>query len=450
MPKLPPPPPSPTAARSLAARGPWTRIAARGSGAARGSRPAARGSRLAARGRWIAALGAVLVGCAVHRGEWAPEDPGASTATRERPALRLLLIGDAGHRGRHGSEVAAAIDGRLEAGRAEGVATTLLWLGDNLAPARCDGAIDPRIAPLTEVAAAHVRAGGASYAAIGEAEWACAGRSASSVAAQRQPAGAPWSAPAENYVIRVDVDGRARVASRCEGTPLACTIEASGDASLIDLVILDSAAWLAPPPPGSALAAEAARSLAEQAALIAALRAAPGPERILVSHHPIESAGPHGVGGRWPDSAYAFHSEPVRAAVHDGVFVGVLAAHEHAVQMSADLSPAIKRSSRAWITAPIFELEGGASTRPDAWIGARSWRYFQGVSLAPAAISNHAGFAELNVAGDALELVLWARRAGRWRRAALTVPRRRPPHPVESASPGMEPCLQCDTTAPRQ
>lgn len=413
-----------------------------------------------------------LSACTVHRGEWAAVEPAAVTAieTREsgvRPALRLLLIGDAGDGGRSGGAVAAALEERLQAGRAAGVPTILLWLGDNFAPARCDGGIDPRIAPLAEVAATHVRAGGASHAAVGPGEWACAGELAGGLAkpgpagapqGPQTPIAAPWSAPALNYVLRVGQDGQARQVSRCAGEPVACALEAppapaldgSGAPPLLELVILDSAAWLAPPAESSPLWAAAERSLAEQAALLAALRAAPGTPRILVSHHPIESAGPHGQGGRWPDSAFYLHAEPVRAAIGEGMFVGVVAGHEHGVQASGDLTPAIKRSSRVWIDAPVFEVVSGGATRSDAWTGTRSWRYFQGLSLAPEAISNHAGFAEVTVRGGEYELALWARRGGRWRRAEVTVPRQRPAHPTETKSPGMEFCLQCDTTMPRE
>lgn len=407
-----------------------------------GLRPSARARSLVGAG----ALALSLAGCAIHRGAWTREP---APAAAEKPAIRLFLIGDAGWRGRQGPAVAARLAERMKATREQGIGAVLLWLGDNLAPARCDGGVDPRLSAVVAVSREHMAAGGASLATVGEAEWACEG----AIEGQLQPAAGPrpWIQPALNYVMRLDGDGQARLVSRCAGEPVACAVEPDDGRGVVDLVVLDTAAWLHPAPEGSAQAAAGEASIAEMVALLAALPPqAPGPERILIAHHPIESAGPHGQGGLWPDAAYFLHHPALQAAVQAGVFAGALGGHDHSVQVSADITPAVQRSSRTWLRYPVFQVVSGASTRPDAGAGVRSWRYFQGLSLAPDDVSNHAGFAEVTIRADAVDVLLHARRSGRWQRAEVTIPRRRPPNAFEGALPGLEPCLSCDTRTPRE
>jgi hypothetical protein len=328
---------------------------------------------------------------------------------------------------------------RLDQAPVGGEPTIVIWLGDQIDPKTCELPADPASAQLLARVAQHRARGGASFAVRGLAEWTCA--------APLTPPGAPWSAPSANYVVRVGHGGAATVASRCAGAPLRCELSPDPGDSLAELVVLDTTPWLDREAAGDGPAAEA--SLAEQRALLAALLAAPGPERILVTHHPIESAGPHGQGGIWPDSALLFHEEALARAIVGGAFVGAVSGHERSLQAVADASPAVKRSSRAWLRAPFFQVIAGAVSRPDAGRGPRTWRFFQGTALAPDHISNHAGYAELTLRASAYELTLRARRYGRWREATLFVDRGRPPHPAETASPVMDPCADCDPIATR-
>lgn len=375
-------------------------------------------------------LALTSTGCAVHRGTWlvgagrGEPATAAAAATPSTPAApRLIVIGDLGGAdGRRGEAIGEAIGARLDAAAAAGAPVIVVGVGDDLR----------RCAPH-ELAAALASRRVAGFIAAGEGERACGG-----------PAkGAPWSAPATNYVVRVDQDGAARVVSRCEGEAPRCAIE-DDPGALVDLVFIDTIAWQVGPVDDPA----SARSLAEAAALLDALAAKPGPERLLVTHHPIESAGPHGMGGRWPDSALHFHAPPLQRAIVEGRFAGAISGHEHTLQAAADITAAVKRSSRTWLRAPFFQVVAGATSDGDT-AGRRAWPAFRGRSLFPDQVSAHAGFAEIELHPDRHEVTLHARRHGRWQTAALTVPRGRPPHPRESASPVMDPCAGCDPTAPR-
>ncbi|MCA9657327.1 MAG: hypothetical protein KC486_03215, partial [Myxococcales bacterium] len=376
--------------------------------------------------------------------------------------------------GRHATRVAARLDERLAATQELGIPSVLVWPGSSGTPARCDGTIAPSAAPLADVAKAHIAGGGASVASVGDHDWRCelsqtVWVDALSEAALVQTVGdqppvdpaAPswvcegagpenvacaWPQPTFNYVARIDRQGRARRVSTCTGEPLRCTIAEDDGDGLIDLVVIDTGAWLRSP--DSLVAANAAaRSLAEQGALLDALARSRGPERLLVTNHPIESAGPHGLGGLYADIGFLYHSLGLQEAIASGTFSGVLSAYERSLQVTPDLSPAIKRSSRAWIDYPVFQVISGTSSRGGG-AGARTWPFFQGIALAPDHRSDRPGFAELTITGDSVVVLLHARRGGRWQIAKTTIPRRRPPAPVESTSPGMEPCLTCDTRDP--
>lgn len=370
-------------------------------------------------------------GCAVHRGEWRGEramDAAAPAAAAAKAAPRLLVIGDLGGAvGRGGEAIEEAIGRRLDAAAAAGAPVILVGVGDDLV--RCAPA-NPAAHDLAATLAARRVAG---FVAAGEGERACGGPSERAL----------WTAPAANYVVRVGQDGAARVVSRCEGESPRCAVE-DDPGALLDLVFIDTVAWQVGPVDDPA----SARSLAEAAALLDALAAKPGPERLLVTHHPIESAGPHGMGGRWPDSALHFHAPPLQRAIVEGRFAGAISGHEHTLQAAADITPAVKRSSRTWLHAPFFQVVAGAAADGDT-VGRRAWPAFRGRALFPDQVSAHPGFAELELHPDRHEVTLHARRHGRWQAAALTIPRGRPPHPRESASPVMDPCAGCDPTAPR-
>ena len=214
-----------------------------------------------------------------------------------------------------------------------------------------------------------------------------------------------------------------------------------------------TAAWLGPAARGGPLLTAADASLVQQQALLAALEATPSTvPRLLVTHHPVETAGPHGQGGLFPDSAYGLHPEPLRRAISHGVFAGALSGRDRNISASADIFDAVKRSSRFWLPHPMFQVVSGATAHPDgsASGGRRSWLYYQSQSLMPDLFSNRAGFAELIVGPETYAAQLHQRRRGRWRAAQIEVPRERPPHPVETPSPVMDPCLRCDPLRPNQ
>lgn len=395
---------------------------------------------------------ALLAACAFERGRaW---DRGAPT-DRADPEVSLVLLGDVGAKGSAGVAVAAELERVLAEHRRVGRPAVVLWLGDNVGPvgpgdlgrctpsARAWQARGP--AALAAAVRAHAAAGGAVFAALGEQDWRCG-----EPELELQPTLAgphPWAMPAHNYALHVYPDGQVQIAMSCaSGT---CTALPTLPGPLVELDVVDSGAWFVPPPEGTPAAARADESLAEQARMLAQLAANPAAHpRLLVSHHPIETTGPHGVGGRWSDSAYYLHAEPVRKAVDAGVFAGVLSAHDRLVLAASDVADATKRSSRFWLKNPVFQVISGSAAAPDSR-SARGWWYFQSTTLRPELHSNRAGFAELRVREDMFRIVLHRRRAGRWGAGALDVRRGRPAHPAESPSPVMDPCLHCDPVPPR-
>ncbi|MEZ4385113.1 MAG: hypothetical protein R3A79_27535 [Nannocystaceae bacterium] len=425
------------------------------------------------RGARAALLGGVLAvaaasGCAYHRGAWTGRPAAALVDAEPGPELRIFVVGEPGAGGRHAKRVAARVDERVAASRELGIPSVLVWPGSAGTPARCDGSVARRAAPLAALAQAHVAGGGASVASVGDHDWLCersqtawvdrlseappvelaVDRAQAQGCADADAVACVWPQPTLNYVVRIDRQGQARRVSTCAGAPLVCAIAEDGGDAVVDLVVLDTGAWLRSPDAASAKAA-AERSLAEQGALLAALaeRGRGGPERILVANHPIESAGPHGLGGLFADIGFLYHSLALQEALVAGAFAGVLSAYERSLQVTPDLSAAIQRSSRAWIDYPVFQVISGTSSRGGG-VGARTWPFFQGIALAPDHRSDRPGFAELTITGDAFVVALHARRGGRWQVAKTTIPRRRPPARIEATLPGMEPCLTCDTRDP--
>ena len=119
---------------------------------------------------------------------------------------------------------------------------------------------------------------------------------------------------------------------------------------------------------------------------------------------------------------------------------------------AGDIADGVKRSSRFWLKRPFFQVVSGGAAHPDGAPsgGRRGWAYYQSQALAPDLLSNRAGFAELVIGPDAYAAQLHQRKRGRWRSAQVLVPRERPPHPAETVSPVLDPCLRCDPLTPKQ
>lgn len=395
----------------------------------------------------------LLAGCAIERGKAWDRPPPTGVGSTGAGTVSLVLLGETGYPGRTAAIVAAELERTISARRAAGVPVVLLWLGDMLGDECHPGRAlaRPGVEALAEVASRHQAAGGASYAVLGAHEWRCG---AASLHLQTAHGPRPWWQPAANYVVRVHRDGRATVVSAC--TDALCTVTPAPADALVDLVMLDTAAWLAAPPQ---LRKAADATLVQQQALLAALAAAdagkpqgPAVPRIVVTHHPLETAGPHGQGGLYSDAAYGLHAAPLRRAVDSGMFAGAVSGRDRSLSATADIFDATKRSSRFWLTHPVFQVVSGGLAHPDGAPagGRRGWVFYQGQSLKPDILSNRAGFAELLVGPDGYAARLHQRKHGRWRAAELQIARERPPHPAETPSPVMDPCLYCDPLLPRQ
>ncbi len=377
--------------------------------------------------------------CAIQRGK-AWDQP---AATPSAPAISLLLIGEAGPATWRTTKVARQLARTLAERRAAGIPTVLLWLGNNLQEpcAPQTASTTPHLAELVRVGHDHRARGGHSFAVLGSNEWRCG---PPSVHIQTSAGHRPWLQPAANYVVRIDDRGHARVVSRC--TPTGCTVEPASADAWLDLVFVDTAAWLDNPPADRPLAAVADAVVAEQAALLASLAAQPQPgvPRLLVTHHPVETAGPHGQGGLFPDSAFALHPAPLRQAIDTGMFAGVVSGRDRTLSATSDIFSAVKRSSRHWLQQPVFQVVSGGTSKPDVAGGRRGFVYYQGQSLAPDILSNRTGFAEVLVTPDHYTARVQQRKLGRWQAAELHIERDRPPHPAETQSPVMDPCLRCN------
>ena len=131
---------------------------------------------------------------------------------------------------------------------------------------------------------------------------------------------------------------------------------------------------------------------------------------------------------------------------------GALSGHDRSLSATADIADAVKRSSRFWLKRPVFQVVSGGTAHPDGAPagGRRGWVYYQSQALAPDLLSNRAGFAELVIGRVSYTALLHQRKHGRWRAAQIEVPRERPPHPAETRSPVLDPCLRCDPLTPRQ
>jgi hypothetical protein len=406
---------------------------------------------LRSRTDWVVAgfVACAVAGCLHRRGDWTPSDRARTDATTRdgSEGVTLVLLGNAGRAGRGAKVVATEVERVLELAHTSGPPPMVLWLGDATRQPRrrpvC--ASSKGVDPLAMVVGAHVARGHESYAIAGEQQWRCG----SAETAEARPA-ATWQRPAIHYVVRVHEDGTSRVVSACDSAP--CELEALPQSAspgvLLELVMLDTTAWLHR---GAMDEETANRSLGALESLLAVLDSEPVPEmppRVLVTHHPIEAAGWHGQGGGRPDSSWPFSPPALRQSLQRGTFVGVLAARDRGLYADADLSDAIKRADRAWLTAPLLQVvSGGASTRTPA---SHRLRHFTSVTLLPDLHASGLGFATVRVTRERVDVTLHTRRFGRWLTAHLFVPVRRAPHPAEVPSPPMSPCLRCPEVPPNE
>ena len=187
-------------------------------------------------------------------------------------------------------------------------------------------------------------------------------------------------------------------------------------------------------------------SVDERDRLTAALRGLPSPApdiwRILVCPTPVATGGPGGQGGR--DGHAVFHRLPasLRAAIVAGTFDGVVSAQVPGVEWIEDLDPAIQRSSKQWVTRPLFQLSVQGMVRPGPQARGMPWQ--RGTSARPTAAAAAPGFARLDlgvgVARPSLWIFLrqkWWGHVLPWRSPGEALPTRRP-------APSMAPCRDCD------
>ena len=400
-----------------------------------------------------------LPGCIVHRGPgWRParEQP-PSTAPHGEPAARysLVVIGNPGVPGRHAARVAERLDRVLADERAAGRRPTVLWLGDLVLPQRpwtrhrCAGLegawARTGSSRLHAVVSAHLRGGGQAFAVLGPTDRTC-GHDLALRQADASAGPHPWTMPDDHYVVRIGIDGRAAVASTCSDAGCSVAPDPDPAATALELVVVDASAWIHPPPRGTPGRARADASVVRLGTLLSALAAHEGgPPRVLVSSIPVEAAGVHGHGGRFMDAT--FHNLPpaLKDAIAAGRFVGSVGARDAAVYAAPDLTDAIKRSDRTWVRRPIFQVVSGSASWPDArpWAIGRRLFYFRGNAYKPPVYSDHLGFAVLRPTASGAQAELWAHRLGRWETERVALSLAPPKNPIESPSPVMAPCRDC-------
>ncbi|MEM6997166.1 MAG: hypothetical protein AAF721_42065, partial [Myxococcota bacterium] len=343
-----------------------------------------------------------------HSGPWMPSDAAETSDVVGEARVSLVVLGGAGASTRWAERVGAELDAQLTAEDAAGRTPVVLWLGGTSLPRypnrrhpECpvpDTAAERAgVADIEAAVRRHVARGHASYAVPGVAEWAC-GTAESMVQARADAGGNPWQMPEHHFIVRVGTDGSTTVVSRCSGEPVQCHIDtAPAHESLVDLVIVDLAPWVAPPVSAADRAAKD-RQVARLDALLAALRTtedAAAVPRILVSSVPVEAAGYTGMGGGGASAAYHYLPPSLQSAVGDGLFAGSIGAHDRAVYATPDITSGVRRSSRAWLSSPVFQIVSGSASLPDArpGAGARRIRYFRSDSYVAEAYSDRAGFA---------------------------------------------------------
>ncbi len=421
-------------------------------------------------GPWLCGgLLLLAAGCVTHRGPWrAAAEPSASTttdgahdpgpATPEPGSVDLVLLGNLAPSDRGAKAVAARVQDVLDGQRP----AVVLWLGD-LAAAPMRTATrralrrGPRCTPVTpdawpsptaQMLATATRAptpAPPSFAATGILDDRCADDDTPGVDGSTQA----LRTPGTHYVLRVHTDGSVTERAWCNAG--ACrfpqTDTVNQAPALVELVVVNLGPWLHPNTDATARARDDQRVRSLDAMLDAVAQRPPeaAPPRLLVSSAPVEAAGEHGLGALWPDATFRSLPPKLQQMLVEGHFAGVLAAHDHSMTATADLSDAIKRADRAWLSAPVFQVQAGAITHPNrrAGMALRPLRTRRSQSFAAPVFSDHPGFAVVRLHGDRAQLMLHARRVGRWETATLDVPLRPAAHPSATPSPVMAPCRDC-------
>ncbi|KIG19602.1 hypothetical protein DB30_00111 [Enhygromyxa salina] len=363
---------------------------------------------------------------------------GAAWAVPAQPVtagVEIIVIGQP-RESRATRLVAGELERVLANAAAAGRTPIIAWLGTDLGrpgPDRAHPCPDPHAVhagpALTELTRVVHSTGAAVWGLPGPDAWRCG---MTGFEARVTPT--PYEQPGVAYVLRVSEAGQVALVSSCELD--TCTIAPPAEDTLLELVALDFSFWHYP-----ALASDdlTAALLSQQAALLEALAAAPAVPRLLLSPIPVESAGAHGVGGRLQRTGYRYLPEFVQQALTDGLFVGVLGALERDLQVSEDLSNAIHRSARTFVSKPIFEVVSGSAGGPK-----HTPRTSRGDTLLPDLETEHPGFARVIIEGERVHLRIHARRAGRWRVAGIELPLDPEPLPSLREPPTIQPCHSCD------
>jgi hypothetical protein len=385
-------------------------------------------SRLAA-----ALLVLALAGCR-HRGAaWdAPPLPAAGP-------IELFVLGQA-RESASTRALARELGERTREAEAQGRTPVIVSLGLDLGRPGSDGTPrcpdpgelfqDGALRELADVMHAVVEHGGAAHGLPGPDGWRCG---LTGFEAAVEPL--PYQQAGVAYVLRLRDTGELSLVSSCERD--SCSLAPADPTAVLELVLLDTSFWHYDQLVGDDL--EQAL-LAQQRSLLDALREqADAPPRVLLSPIPIESAGSHGLGGRRQRTAYHYAPPSVQQAIASGLFVGVIGALERDLQVSEDLSNAIVRGERTFISKPIFGVITGAAggaghTLPTS----------RGMSMLPDLHSEHTGFASLTLTATHVQLRMHAKVAGRWRVATLALPLRPEPHAPLRETPTIQPCPSCD------
>jgi hypothetical protein len=347
-----------------------------------------------------------------------------------------VLLGNAGAPTDQADDTAEHLAEVLEGQRRAGTKPIVLWLGNNThsgkrrapCPPLGSGA-GPRSARLRETVARHVAEGGQSFAVPGPVEHTCGLATTESSAFRR---------PAPQYVVAVGPDGVTRVRWTC--TAAGCQEHDADAPTAVELVMVDPTPW-------TEHLRDAEPTLRALDHLLEILGEQPRelrPPRVLVSHFPVEAAGEHGMAGYDADATIHTLYPPLRDAVLAGMFDGVVAAHDHATYAHPDLTDAIKRSDKMWTQAPLWQVVSGAASMPvNASVrAAPKTRYYTSSAYVPDVYTPRTGFAVVQLSGDEVTATLHAK-ARRWSTTSLHMPLRQPPHPAETPSPTMAPCLRC-------
>lgn len=397
----------------------------------------------------------LATGCVIHRGAWRIEPDAAPAEGSAGDGVELVLLAGIAPEDRGARAVVARVEQRLADERPR----VVLWLGDVAAAPmisatpraqrrgpRClavdEALAGPAMTTLTAAVAAS--ASERSFAIPGVLDHRCGHGSA------LREAGWPWRVPGTHAVLRVHTDGSVTQRAACSDGHCAfddAAAPAGGPAPLVDLVMIDLAPWLHPAADPAARRRDELQVQALEALLthVAAVPAEAAPPRLLVSNAPLEAGGEHGLGTLWPDATYHVMPPHLQAMLVEGHFAGVLAGYDRSLQATADLSDAVKRSDRAWLRAPVFQVVAGAVSAPNrrAGMAIRPKRLRTSQAYAPPVWSDHPGFAVVRLRGEAAELELHARRGRHWETTSLRVPLRPAPLPSRTPSPHMAPCRDC-------